>query len=54
MVLAGRESPIQTRERIYAGLTRTSPKRDWLGSKEEQVRDLDRRVSRASGFTALL
>ncbi len=54
MVLAGRESPIQTRELIYTGITRTSDKLDWLGSKEELARDLDRPVSRASGLAALL
>ena len=54
MVLAGRESPIQTRELIYTGITRTSDKLDWLGSKEELERDLERPVSRASGLAALL
>jgi ATP-dependent exoDNAse (exonuclease V) alpha subunit len=54
MVLAGRESPIQTRELIYTGITRTSDKLDWLGSKAELERDLDRPVSRASGLAALL
>ena len=42
------------RELIYTGITRTSDKLDWLGSKEELERDLDRPVSRASGLAALL
>ena len=54
VVLAGRDSPIQTRELIYTAITRTSSRLDWLGSPDELERALRRRVGRASGLRDLL
>ncbi len=54
LVLAGRDSPIQTRELIYTGITRSSARLDWLGDPGELERALARRVARASGLKELL
>ena len=54
LVLAGRASPIQTRELIYTGVTRSSRELVWLGDPEELEAALRRRVGRASGLAALL
>lgn len=54
LVLAGRDSPIQTRELVYTAITRTQSHLDWLGEPEELRRALKRRVQRASGLGALL
>ena len=54
MVLAGRESPIQSRELLYTGITRSSSRLDWLGDPDELQRDLDRPITRASGLASLL
>lgn len=54
LVLADRDSPIQTRELVYTGLTRASTRLDWLGSEAQLVSALARRVTRASGLEALL
>ncbi len=54
LVLAGRDSPIQTRELVYTAITRTSSRLDWLGCPLELRRALRRRVGRASGLGDLL
>jgi exodeoxyribonuclease V alpha subunit len=54
VVLAGRDSPIQTRELVYTAITRTRERLDWLGGAEELQRALRRRVARASGLGDLL
>jgi exodeoxyribonuclease V alpha subunit len=54
LVLAGRDSPIQTRELVYTGITRTSGRLDWLGDADELRRALDRPIQRASGLRELL
>ncbi len=54
LVLADRDSPIQTRELVYTGITRTSDRLDWLGAPERMAAALARRVSRASGLADLL
>jgi exodeoxyribonuclease V alpha subunit len=54
LVLAGRDSPIQTRELVYTGITRTSSRLDWLGDAKELRRALDRPIQRASGLRELL
>lgn len=54
LVLAGRESPIQTRELIYTAITRTSGRLDWLGDADELQSALSTRVGRASGLRDLL
>ena len=54
VVLAGRDSPIQTRELVYTAITRTSSRLDWLGDPAELRRALGRRVGRASGLADLL
>ena len=54
MVLAGRDSPIQTRELIYTAITRTSQRLDWLGASTELDAGLRRRVQRASGLSERL
>ena len=50
LVLAGRDSPIQTRELVYTAITRTSARLDWLGDPDELQRALRRRTARASGL----
>ena len=54
VVLAGRDSPIQTRELVYTAITRTTSRLDWLGDPGELQRALRRRVGRASGLEDLL
>ena len=54
VVLAGRDSPIQTRELIYTAITRTRSRLDWLGDPDELLRALRRRVGRASGLGDLV
>lgn len=54
LVLAGRVSPIQTRELVYTGVTRAKNQLAWLGTEAELRDALDRRVARASGLGALL
>lgn len=54
VVLAGRESPIQTRELVYTAITRAKSRVDWLGSPDELESALLRTVVRTSGLTELL
>jgi exodeoxyribonuclease V alpha subunit len=54
LVLAGGDSPIQTRELVYTGITRTKDQLAWVGDLEELARALERRVVRASGLPELL
>jgi exodeoxyribonuclease V alpha subunit len=53
-VLAGRPSPIQTRELIYTGLTRAQSRVRWAGTKEELEDALSRPVGRISALGVLL
>jgi exodeoxyribonuclease V alpha subunit len=50
VVLAGRPSPIQTRELVYTGLTRASARVHWVGSEEELRDSLARPVGRISAL----
>jgi exodeoxyribonuclease V alpha subunit len=54
LVLAGRPSPIQTRELIYTAVTRARNQIVWRGTERELSDALDRPVERASGLDALL
>jgi exodeoxyribonuclease V alpha subunit len=54
LVLAGRPSPIQTRELVYTGVTRAKEQLVWLGEESELAEALDRRVARTSGLASLL
>lgn len=54
LVLAGRPSPIETRELIYTGITRAKNQLAWLGDEAELREALQRRVERASGLGAML
>jgi exodeoxyribonuclease V alpha subunit len=54
LVLAGRPSPIQTRELVYTGVTRAKNQLTWLGSPTELDEALSTPVERASGLTPLL
>lgn len=54
LVLAGRPSPIQTRELVYTGVTRSSRHLDLLGDARELEEALRQRVRRASGLAELL
>lgn len=54
LVLAGRDSPIQTRELVYTGVTRARQRLSWLGSAEELRTALERQVRRESGLGALI
>lgn len=54
VVLAGRESPIQTRELVYTAITRARSRVDWLGSPDELEAALHRTVVRTSGLSELL
>jgi exodeoxyribonuclease V alpha subunit len=54
LVLAGRPSPIQTRELIYTGLTRAQSRVRWAGTKEELEDALSRPVGRISALGVLL
>jgi exodeoxyribonuclease V alpha subunit len=54
LVLAGRPSPIQTRELVYTGVTRAKNQLAWLGTAAELRQALGLRVARASGLGELL
>ncbi len=54
LVLAGRPSPIQTRELVYTGITRTSGRLDVYGTSSELVEALGQDVARASGLGEVL
>ena len=54
LVLAGHDSPIQTRELVYTALTRAKTQLDWLGSEEVLGKALGREVNRTSGLRELL
>jgi exodeoxyribonuclease V alpha subunit len=54
LVLAGRDSPIQTRELIYTGVTRAKQRLSWLGELDELRIALARQVRRESGLPDLL
>ena len=54
LVLADGDSPIQTRELVYTGLTRAAKRLRWSGSAESLSRALARPVARASGLLPLL
>jgi exodeoxyribonuclease V alpha subunit len=54
LVLAGRLSPIQTRELVYTGVTRAKNQLAWLGAADELRDALTRAVTRESGLSALL
>lgn len=54
LVLAGRASPIETRELIYTGITRAKNQLAWLGGEAELAESLARRIERASGLGAML
>lgn len=54
LVLAGRPSPIQTRELLYTAITRSTFRMDWLGDVDELREALRRRIGRQSGLQELL
>ena len=54
LVLAGRDSPIQTRELVYTGVTRAKQRLSWLGEPDELRTALARQVRRESGLPELL
>lgn len=54
LVLAGRDSPIQTRELVYTGVTRAKQRLSWLGDAEELRKALAREVRRESGLPELI
>lgn len=54
LVLAGRASPLQTRELVYTGVTRARMQLAWLGDEDELADALERRVERESGLPDLL
>ena len=54
LVLAEGDSPIQTRELVYTGITRASQRLRWSGTADALKRALQRPVARASGLQALL
>lgn len=54
LVLAGRDSSIQTRELVYTGVTRARQRLSWLGTRDELRSALTRQVRRESGLPALL
>lgn len=54
LVLAGRPSPIQTRELIYTGLTRARTRVSWVGTEEEMKEALGRPVGRISALGGFL
>ena len=54
LVLAGRDSPIQTRELVYTGVTRAKQRLSWLGDLDELRIALARQVRRESGLPDLL
>lgn len=54
LVLAGRDSPIQTRELVYTGVTRAKQRLSWLGGEAELRTALERQVRRESGLPDLI
>lgn len=54
LVLAGRDSPLETRELIYTGITRAQIGARWIGSREALHRGLARPVGRASALQRIL
>jgi exodeoxyribonuclease V alpha subunit len=54
LVLAGRASPIQTRELVYTAITRAQARLDWLGSGDELEVALSTPIRRTSGLRELL
>ena len=54
LVLSDRDSPIQTRELVYTGVTRASNRLTWMGDEAVLQRALERRIARASGLAELL
>lgn len=54
LVLAGRDSPIQTRELVYTGVTRAKQRLSWLGDHAELRDALAREVRRESGLPELI
>jgi len=54
LVLAGRASPIQTRELVYTGVTRAKQRLSWLGDLDELRIALARQVRRESGLPELI
>ncbi len=54
LVLAEGDSPIQTRELVYTGITRAAQRLRWSGPAETLRRALARPVARASGLLPLL
>lgn len=54
LVLAGRDSPIQTRELVYTGVTRARQRLSWLGDLDELRTALARQVRRESGLPELI
>lgn len=54
LVLAGRDSPIQTRELVYTAITRAERRLTWLGERGELERALARPIQRVSGLAELL
>ncbi|MEI8254696.1 MAG: exodeoxyribonuclease V subunit alpha, partial [Deltaproteobacteria bacterium] len=54
MVLAGRESPIETRELVYTAVTRSMGRVRWVGSQAALERALERPVGRVSALQRFL
>jgi len=54
LVLAGRASPIQSRELVYTAISRAQSRLDWLGSAEELGHALATPIRRTSGLRELL
>ena len=54
LVLAGRPSPIQTRELVYTGLTRAKERVRWVGTQEELAAALALPVGRISALRGML
>ncbi|MSP92765.1 MAG: exodeoxyribonuclease V subunit alpha [Myxococcales bacterium] len=54
LVLAGRDSPLQTRELVYTAITRARERLDLLGGVDELAAALARPIVRASGLANLL
>ena len=50
LVLAGRASPIQTRELVYTAVTRAMSRVSWVGAEDELLDALERPVGRVSGL----
>ena len=54
LVLAGRKSPIQTRELVYTAVTRAKVRVSWVGEEDELLEALRTPVGRVSGLCGLL